>query len=212
MSDHRATWVRLRKMSRHRFSYDPLAAEITVREAFDAEESVAYAADLDAQVEEQGILEAARAAKRLLEELREELRGKGSGSGNEDDDYLHLDDDELDADFLAELPTDAEAAAEQRALMSSFETQRRDQSARQLMAAERRAVAQQRACHSTHCGNMAAPRRRGRRRNGGRRRTGRGWRHRRGGASTSTPSPPLTSTRTPSDAAARFMRTAAIIA
>jgi hypothetical protein len=103
MSDHRATWVRLRKMSRHRFSYDPLAAKIAVREAFDAEESVAYAADLDAQVEEQGILEAARAAKRLLEELREELRGKGSGSGNEDDDYLHLDDDELDADYLAEL-------------------------------------------------------------------------------------------------------------
>jgi hypothetical protein len=38
---------------------DELAVEIAGREAFDAEETAAYAADLDAAIEEQGILEAA---------------------------------------------------------------------------------------------------------------------------------------------------------
>jgi hypothetical protein len=82
------------------------------------------------------------------------LRGKGSGAGGNEDDN---DDDDLDADFVVELPTDpeaAEAADEQRALMASFEMQRRDQSTRQLMAVERRAAtdrltaAQQWARHS----------------------------------------------------------------
>jgi hypothetical protein len=55
-------------------------------------------------------------------------------------------DDDLNADDLAylKLPTDeeaAESAAEQRALMASFETQRHDEAARRLMAAERRAAA-----------------------------------------------------------------------
>jgi hypothetical protein len=76
MSDHQATWVRLRKMGRQCFPDDPLAVEIAAREAFDAEESAAYAADLDARDEEQGVLEAACAATRLREELREELRRK----------------------------------------------------------------------------------------------------------------------------------------
>jgi hypothetical protein len=64
--NHRATWVRLRKMARQRFSNDPLAAEIAAREAFDAKESAAYATDLDTQVEEQGILEAGRTATHLM--------------------------------------------------------------------------------------------------------------------------------------------------
>jgi hypothetical protein len=75
---------------------------------------------------------------------------EGSGVGGIKEDYVHLNDadldDDLNADDLAylELPTDeeaAESAAEQRALMASFETQRRDEAAWHLMAAERRAAA-----------------------------------------------------------------------
>jgi hypothetical protein len=105
-----------------------------------------YVANLDAQIEEQGILKAACAATCLWEELHEELRGGGgaggSGGSNEDDNdnYLHLDED-LDADFLAELLIDVEAADEQRALMASFETQHRNQSVQQLITVESRAVA-----------------------------------------------------------------------
>jgi hypothetical protein len=46
-------------------------------------------------------------------------------------------------EFLAKLPTDAEveeATAVQRAILASFETQRRDRSAQELMATERRAA------------------------------------------------------------------------
>jgi hypothetical protein len=75
--------------------------------------------------------------------------GGGLDAGGTEEEYVHLDDtdldDDLDADDLAylELPTNEEAvesAAEQRALMASFETQRRDEAARRLMAAERRAA------------------------------------------------------------------------
>jgi hypothetical protein len=84
---------------------------------------------------------------------------------------VHLDaadlDDDIDADNLAylELPTDeeaAESAAEQRALMASFKTQRRDESARCLMAAERRAAGDDLAAahrssrRSVHIWNLAA--------------------------------------------------------
>jgi hypothetical protein len=51
--------------------------------------------------------------------------------------------DSDDEEFLAELPTDAEAeeaAAEQRAIVALFETQHRDWAAQELMAAERRVV------------------------------------------------------------------------
>jgi hypothetical protein len=54
------------------------------------------------------------------------------------------DEEDSDEDFLAQLPTDAEAeeaAMEQRVILASFETQRRDQSAQELMATERRAAA-----------------------------------------------------------------------
>jgi hypothetical protein len=118
--------VRLRELGRERFPDDKLAAKITVREAFNAKETLAYAADLDTQVEKPG-LEAAHTTTRLREELRQVLREEGSdacGNEHEDDDYVHLDDNDLDAYFLADLPTDAratEAAAEQRALMASFE-------------------------------------------------------------------------------------------
>jgi hypothetical protein len=54
--------VRLRELACERFPNDELAAKIAAREAFDAEETEAYAADLDAQVEEQDVLEVARHA------------------------------------------------------------------------------------------------------------------------------------------------------
>jgi hypothetical protein len=44
--------VRLREPAQERSLDDKLAAKIAAREAFDAEEAVAYAADLDTQVEE----------------------------------------------------------------------------------------------------------------------------------------------------------------
>jgi hypothetical protein len=166
MAGHRATWVRLREAARERFPDDDLAAEITARMAFDTEETSAYAADLDAQVEAHGVLNTACAATRLRGKLRKELRAEGSGaSGNRiKEEYVHLDDDDL---AYLELPTieDAtEVAVEQRALMASLETQRRDESARRLMTTERRTAADrlaathQRACHSAQHRNMAAAR------------------------------------------------------
>jgi hypothetical protein len=130
MADHRATWVRLREVARQRYPDDDMAVEAAARALFDAEEAASYAADLDARAEERGVLDRARAATRLRGELREELRAEGSGACGTEKEYVHLDDD-LDADDLAylELPTDvevAESAAEQRALMASFETQRCD--------------------------------------------------------------------------------------
>jgi hypothetical protein len=113
---------------------------------FYAEEAASYAANLDAQAEEQGVLDMVRAATRLRGELREELQAEGSGPDGTEEEYMHLDDNDLDADDLAylELPTDEEAVestAEQRALMASIETQRRDKVAQRLMATERRAAA-----------------------------------------------------------------------
>jgi hypothetical protein len=51
--------------------------------------------------------------------------------------------DSDEEEFLAQLPTDAEteeAATEQRAILAWFETQRRERSAQELMAAKRRAT------------------------------------------------------------------------
>jgi hypothetical protein len=92
----------------------------------------------------------ARAATRLRGELHWELRAEGSGASGDEDEYMHLDDDDLDDDLdtddlaYLELPTDKEvmeSAAEQRALMASFEIHHRDESGRRLMATERRAAA-----------------------------------------------------------------------
>jgi hypothetical protein len=74
-----------------------------------------------------------RAATLLRGELRGELRAEGSGAGGNKEEYVHLEDDDLDTDYLTylELPTDEEAvesAAEQGALMASFETRRRNES------------------------------------------------------------------------------------
>jgi hypothetical protein len=75
--------------------------------------------------------------------------------------------DSDDEELLAELPTDAEAeeaAAEQRAIVALFETQRRDRVAQELMAAERRVVAERLAeDHAVtradaHCHNIEAAR------------------------------------------------------
>jgi hypothetical protein len=169
MADHHATWVRLREVARQRFPDDAQAAEVAARALFDAEEAAVYVADLDAQEEEQGVLDTARAATCLRGDLREELRAEGSDVGGNKDEYVHLDNNDLDTDNLAylDLPTDeevAESAAEQRALMASFEMHRRDESGRRLMAAERKAVAadlaasQHRARHYALPHNMVAAR------------------------------------------------------
>jgi hypothetical protein len=146
MADHRATWARLREVARQRYPDDDLEAKAPARALFDIEEAASYAADLDAQAEEQGVLDTARTATRLRGELRKELRAEGFGAGGIEEEYVHLNDDDLEADKLAylELSTDEEAvesAAEKRVLMASFEMQRRDEAARRLMAAERRAAA-----------------------------------------------------------------------
>jgi hypothetical protein len=73
MADHRATWARQGEVARQRYPDDDLAAEVAARALFDAEETAAYTADQDAQAEEQGVLDTARAATRLRGELREEL-------------------------------------------------------------------------------------------------------------------------------------------
>jgi hypothetical protein len=143
-----------------------MAAEAAARALFDAEEAASYAAHLDARAEEQGVLDTARAATCLRGELREELHAEGSGASGTEDEYVHLDNDNLDTEDLSylELPTDEEAAksaAEQKALMSSSEMQRRDEAARRLMAAERRAgaddqaAAHQSACQSAYLRNLA---------------------------------------------------------
>jgi hypothetical protein len=165
MADHRATWVRLREEARQRYPDDDMAAEAAARALFDVEEAASYAADLDARAKERDFLNTARAATRLRDELREELWAEGFGAGGTEEEYVHLDnadlDDDLDADDLAylELPTDeeaAESAVEQRALMASFETQRHNKSARRLMAAERRVAAHQSARQSAFIRNLAA--------------------------------------------------------
>jgi hypothetical protein len=104
MSDHRPTWVRLRKVARPHYPDDDMAAEAAARALFDAEEAASYATDLDARAEEQDVLDTAGAATRLRGELREELRAEGSGSTKEE--YVHLDDDLA----YLELPTDEDAA------------------------------------------------------------------------------------------------------
>jgi hypothetical protein len=140
MADHQATWVRLREVARLRLPDDDVAAELAVRELFDAEEAAVYAADLDAQAEEQGVLDTVRATTRLRGELREELRAESSGTGGNKEEYVHLDTNDL---AYLELPTDeeaAECAAEQGVLMASFEMHHHDESGRRLMAVERRAA------------------------------------------------------------------------
>jgi hypothetical protein len=122
MAEHRATWARLREVARQRYHDDDLTAEVEMRALFNIEETTMYAANLDAQAEEQGILDTARAATRLRGELQEELRAEGSGAGGTKEEYVHLDDDLA----YLELPTNekaAESAAKQSALMASFEMQ-----------------------------------------------------------------------------------------
>jgi hypothetical protein len=124
MADHRATWARLRDVARQRYPDDDLAAEAAARALFDAEEATSYATDLGARAEEQGVLDTARATTCLRGELWEEQRAEGSSAGGTEEEYVHLNNDDLD---YLELPTDEEAvesAAEQRALTVSFETQR----------------------------------------------------------------------------------------
>jgi hypothetical protein len=116
-----------------------------VRSLFDAEEAAAYTADLDAQAEEQGVLDMARVATRLRGKLREELWAEGSGTGNTDEFLVGGElevGDVVGVKVLVEVGVVAlaESAAEQRALMASFETQHRDEAARCLLAAERRAA------------------------------------------------------------------------
>jgi hypothetical protein len=105
--------------------------------------AASYAADLDAGVEDQDVLNTVRAATRLRGELREELRGgegEGSGTGGTEEEYVHRDDadldDNIDVDDLAylELPTDEEAG--------------RAEGADGVI----RDVAPRRVCSASHCG------------------------------------------------------------
>jgi hypothetical protein len=84
------TWARLREVARQRYPDDDLATEAAARAHFDAEETAAYAAGLDAQVEEQGVLDTARTATRLRGELREELRAEGSSGSGTDTSQMYL--------------------------------------------------------------------------------------------------------------------------
>jgi hypothetical protein len=99
--------------------------------------------------------------------------------------------------------------------MASFETQRRDQSAWQHMAVERRAAtdrlaaASQRARQLTHRANMAAAREAAERRQEEDRARAAALARAR---EHQYPSPPSTSTRTPSSVDARLVRTAAAVA
>jgi hypothetical protein len=56
-------------VARQRYPDDDLAAEATARALFDAKEAAAYATYLDAQAEEHGVLDMARAATHLRGEL-----------------------------------------------------------------------------------------------------------------------------------------------
>jgi hypothetical protein len=199
------------------------AGGIAAREAFDAKETAAYTADLDARVEEQGVLEAARAATRLREELREELPEEGfDASDNKgDDDYVHLDDDDLDEDDLADLSTDAEATkavVKQRGLMALFETQRRNETiwgfmvAKRRMATNRLAAAQQSARQSTHYRNVVAREARATAKRRQEEDQARETAERASLRHNQYPFPPLPPTRTPSTTATRFMRTASAVA
>jgi hypothetical protein len=100
MEDHGATWARAREVAQQCYPDDDLAAEATTRALFDAEETAAYAADLDAQVEEQGVLDIARVAMCLRGELREELRVEGSSAGGIEEEYLHPNDADIDDDSM----------------------------------------------------------------------------------------------------------------
>jgi hypothetical protein len=107
----------LRELARECFPNDEIAVEVTVREAFNAEE-------------------AARAVTRLREELCEDLREEGHVADDPPDSSNKFDDEDyvnLDSDDLVDLPDDAdaeEAAAKQRALMASVKMKRRNDSAR----------------------------------------------------------------------------------
>jgi hypothetical protein len=206
MADHQATWVRLREVALQRYPDDDMAAEAAARALFDAEEAASYAADLDARAEEQDVLDTSRAATRLRGELREELRAEGSSAGDTEEEYVHLDDADLDdnlaylempTDDLAylELPTDegaAESTAEQRVRMALFEMQRRDEDARRLMAAERRATADE--LRTVAAGRWSREDRTRVGRNGGCSKSVRGRRSWRGCANTNTPCPPTSPT------------------
>jgi hypothetical protein len=89
-------------------------------------------------------------ATSIRKDLRKELREEGhitdeprEGGNKVDDNFVHLGEDNLDDDFLAELTDDAEAEeviAEQRTLMALFKTKPRDEFTRRFMVAERRAA------------------------------------------------------------------------
>jgi hypothetical protein len=153
MADHPDTWARIIEMARFRFPGDEPAMQAFAREAYDAEETAAYAAAQGADDEEQAVLDAAPRVAQLRGELCAKLRGEATAStatgqsarvvahaevlhatnvevpDDESDDFADFDDNE-DAPDLAD---------EQRALMASFKTARRDRAFQQFMDAERHA-------------------------------------------------------------------------
>jgi hypothetical protein len=65
-------------MARARFPGDEPAAQVFVRDAYDAEETAAYVAAQDTDDEQQAVLDAARGAAQLRDELFAELRGEAT--------------------------------------------------------------------------------------------------------------------------------------
>jgi hypothetical protein len=74
MEDYRATWDRIREMAHSHFPNDEVTMENATMEAFDAEQTAAYATGQDAANEEQVVLEVAYGATHLREELQAELQ------------------------------------------------------------------------------------------------------------------------------------------
>jgi hypothetical protein len=160
MTDHPDTWAMMIEMARARVLGDEPAAQAFARDTYDAEETAAYAAAQDAEDEQQDVLKAARGAAQLRSELCAELRGEASSSAPAaagqsarevaraaNAEVLHafngkVPDEVDDYDDFADSDDNEGAldpADEQKALMTSFETARRDRAMQQFMVAERQA-------------------------------------------------------------------------
>jgi hypothetical protein len=73
MADHPNTWARILKMAHAQFPSNEPAAQAFARFTYDAEETAAYAATMDADDEERAILDAARGVAQVRGNLCAEL-------------------------------------------------------------------------------------------------------------------------------------------
>jgi hypothetical protein len=122
MAEQHATWARIIALAHVRFPNDVEPAANIMREAFDDKEGVVYAAAQDAAKEEHVVFDAVRGATWLRAELRKEVPAT---------------DKEDNGDFLTDLPKDDDASNEQKALLVSFVSKRRNEVGRQFMVAKR---------------------------------------------------------------------------